>query len=224
VRLWREPAARAAAIDAILAAWEHDDQPALDAALRRVDHAVVLGLTALGLPRGTIARRRFERVERGFTARKEPGCDLVFDAVAVHLQLRVHRAPDDLFCTWVHESIHARQPYADGHRRESTTVRGYEEGLAEGLARLVVLSQPGMAHAPRRRGDYYVAAYEELAALLGRPVEAVWRLLWPLPAGRVQAGFRDALPDLLGRRLAGSRILMVARRADSIFATAQAQR
>ena len=62
-------------------------------------------------------------------------------------------------------SIHARQPFAPSFRAESRLAAGYEEGLAEGLARRIMRAQPGMQPMEHTFGRY-VAAYETLAARL----------------------------------------------------------
>jgi hypothetical protein len=54
------------------------------------------------------------------------------------------RGPDSTIRTWVHESIHGRRSYADDHLAEYRTWSGYEEGLAEGLARIVTRGRAGL--------------------------------------------------------------------------------
>lgn len=68
--------------------------------------------------------------------------------------------------TWVHESIHARQLYVPGHTREYSQFSGYEEGLAEGLARLIVQGKAGMVP-PGQSYRWYVEAYRGAAGVFG---------------------------------------------------------
>jgi hypothetical protein len=111
------------------------------------------------------------------------------------------RGPDTTFRTWVHESVHARQPYVIGFRQEYARWRGYEEGLAEGLARSVVRDRAGMdpIEAAYR---YYVAGYRGLARALGVNVEQLWRRLFQLPTGRARDRFADAVDELRRERAA----------------------
>jgi hypothetical protein len=112
-------------------------------------------------------------------------------------------APDAVFRTWVHESLHARQPVAIGGE---AAVQGYEEGMVEGLTRRVLERYAGLA---RIGGsfEYYVAGYETLADVFGVDAEQLWRRLWAAPRGDVRARLPAAVQEL--RHTAGGGTLSV---------------
>jgi hypothetical protein len=60
------------------------------------------------------------------------------------------------------QSIHARRPYGDGFEIEYMRRRGYEEGLAEALARFIVRDTARLDPVTASY-EYYVAAYQSLA-------------------------------------------------------------
>lgn len=162
-------------------------------AVRRVDDAVVVGLQALGFPRGPVRRVLIEG-GLGPYGRKEPDCTLVLYGDQMRTLIADPRGSDSTFRTWVHESIHARQPYVQGYEREYLPNRGYEEGLAEGLARWVVRDMARMA--PRQVSyQYYVVAYQALAKAFGLEVDQLWRRLWMQPLGAVRLAFADVVND-----------------------------
>jgi hypothetical protein len=136
-RLWTDVEERRSALEAILAAWE-EGAADLPARVARVDRAVVAALEVLGLPRGPVRAVLVEASSRGWAGRKLPDCAIVLDALVLHSNLRLVNRPDSVIRTWLHESVHARQPYGPEAIRANRGFRGYEEGLAEGLARLVV--------------------------------------------------------------------------------------
>jgi hypothetical protein len=177
------------------------DPGALDRAVRRVDAAVVDGLRALGLPRGPVRR---VSLDAGFdvvapSGRKQADCTLVINGNLLEALLADPRGPDTTFRTWIHESIHARQPFAAGHESEYRRHRGYEEGLAEGLARLVVRVKAGMD--PRESSyQYYITAYRGLTRAFDIDLEQLWRRLWARPLGQVRASFVHGVDDLRAER------------------------
>jgi hypothetical protein len=196
--IWADVAARQAAIEAIVQAWE-TGAPTLASHVERVDHAVVAGLRLLDMPRGPVREVRVHAAGRGWAGRKDPGCAIHLDALAMRVSMRVLARPDSVFRTWVHESLHARQPYAAGAAGERSVAPGYEEGLAEGLARVVTRAKAGM-RATGGTFDYYVAVYEVLAQVLEVNVELLWRELWQHPTGQVRAAFVDIVTAAYLRR------------------------
>lgn len=218
--IWGDAHVRYDALAAIVTAWERDDGIALREALIWVDDAVVAGLRVLGLPRGPVRRLRFEITGRGWRGRKLPDCDLVFDAGAVQQAIRRLRLPDDGFRTWVHESIHARQLLAPRYQAESRLALGYEEGLAEGLARLVAHHRAGMA-IREQSYNLYVAAYETLAEALGVSAERLWRELWNSAPGEVRYAFLGVVEQARGHLTTRQRQSLRGR-ADVVFSTPRA--
>lgn len=186
-----------------------------------VDRAVVAVLNRAGLPRGNQVRGPFvEPVGHGWAGRKAPDCRLLIDTLEFHDLHGLIRA-DSLLKTWLHESIHGRQPYAPGSAEEWRLHRGFEEGLAEGLARILAEAlglQPVLASF-----DHYVAAYRTLAVALGISAEELWRRLWGYPVGTVATAFMHEVEDVLARHghsplVPVQRVRLFAR-ARSVFST-----
>jgi hypothetical protein len=214
LRIWADTAERARALQAILDAVEGRGD--LHAALRRVDSAVESGLAALGLRRGAVPAVLLEAGQPAWAGLTD--ADATIHLAGTSLRALVSRgAPDEFFRTWVHESLHARGPRLVV---AETAVPGYEEGMAEGLARRVLLKH---ASVPRIEGgfDHYVAGYETLAEVLGLDVEHLWRRLWEVPRGEVRARFVGAVEAL--RTAGGQGTLSVEQEArlrgaaDSVF-------
>lgn len=178
-----------------------NDPAALERAVRRVDVAVVDGLRALGLPRGPVRRVSLDATLAIFapSGKKQADCTLIINGSLLETLLPDPRGPDTTFRTWVHESIHARQPFGAAHASEYRRQRGFEEGLAEGLARVVTRAKAGMD--PRESSyQYYVTAYRSLARAFDLDLEQVWRRLWTRPLGAVRASFVDVVDDLRAER------------------------
>jgi len=139
--------------------------------------------------------------------------------------LYTHREADDLFRTWVHESLHARQQFARGHAQEYSVTRGYEEGMVEGLSRLIVVNRAAMPYRPPS-SNYYVTAYDTLAYEAGIPVEELWRQLWEHAAGAVRLHFVDTVAQLIfkhsGRMLTGRQLSQLRVCADRAFGSSRA--
>jgi hypothetical protein len=95
---------------------------------------------------------------------------------------------DDVFDTWVHEAIHARALCDDEalYRDHS----GYEEGIAAGVAHVLVSAAAGGA---RLWAPYPVATYVGLAQALRVDPLDLWRRCARFPPGRVQ----EHLPHLV---------------------------
>jgi hypothetical protein len=200
LRLWGDATQRLSALEAIVVAWETSAAD-LELAVARVDRAVVDGLQALSLPRGPIREVRIESRGRGWLGHKDADCSLVLDAERMSAVIRDLQRPDTVFRTWVHESLHARQPFAPSVGQEQRRFRGFEEGMVEGLARLVTLENARMTPLASSY-DYYVGAYRSLADVLAINLEQFWRALWRSPTGEVQTAFMSVL-DALQRERSG---------------------
>jgi hypothetical protein len=186
----RDPEQRVSLIDGIVTHARAGD-------ILMVDRAVVAILDRVGLPRGRQVRGPIvEPVGRGWAGRKAPDCRLLIDTETFRALDGVVRA-DSLLKTWLHESIHGRRPYASGFAEEWRLHRGFEEGLAEGLARSIAAEldlNPVLASY-----SLYVAAYRSLAAALDVPVYQIWRRLWELAAGGVATRFMAGIEDVIAR-------------------------
>jgi hypothetical protein len=217
-RLWDDAGERHHALEAIVLAWRLDRSD-LAALIHRVDQAVTLGLAACGLPRGPVIEVRIEAGWTPWRGRKTPGCELLLSAV--HLQELIEEASsDDVFRAWIHESLHARQPFALGSRAEYRDHRGYEEGLVEGLTRQVTSQLANIT--PRDQPfSYWVAVYAALAEIIGVRVNALWRSLWTYPAGDVRSHFVEVVERLRFASghagLSGRQVALLQLRADSMF-------
>jgi hypothetical protein len=103
-------------------------------------------------------------------------------------------APERIWHSWIHESLHARRPATTYRAEEVERWMGYEEGLVEGLPR-VVEQRAGIAV-----GDlpfeFYVAAYRALAEAAGIELERLLRGLWRLAPGDVRAHLSDVVSEL----------------------------
>jgi hypothetical protein len=222
--LWADAGERRRALEAIVAAWEAGS-PNLAAVVARVDAAVVEGLRALGLPRGPVREVRVDLFGRGWLGRKTPECDLFVDAARMRAFVRNLDEPDTVFRSWVHESLHGRQPYDLRADSADAQWRGYEEGLVEGLADLVTRVKAGMRPGASAY-TVFVATYRALAAVANIDVELLWRTLWVFPVGQVRASFVDVVDDL--RRARSGRVLTAQHRtrllalADHLFRSRQA--
>lgn len=188
-------------------------------AVQRVDDAVVVGLRALGFPRGPVRRVVIEGGLGPF-GRKEPDCTLKIFGDQMRAVLGQPDGPDSLFRTWIHESIHARQRFAVDHEREYQPWRGYEEGMTEGLARLLVRNRAGMRAYSDSYGCY-VVAYETLAIVVGIELEQLWQRLWGMPLGAVRSAFVGTIDGLrresIGQSLAPRQREQLQGIADSRF-------
>jgi hypothetical protein len=162
----------------------------------RVDDAVVAGLTALRFPRGPVRAVRVERVGRAWLGRKVSDCAILFDDLVLARLTGRDRA-DRLFKTWLHESLHARALPVLGVAAERRDFRGYEEGLAEGIARLITHEKAAIPHFEAAY-TYYVEAYRTLAVVLGLDLETLWRQLWTYAPGAVRDGLTTLVDQYVG--------------------------
>lgn len=219
-RLWRSPAERRRALEAIANALDHHD-PSLDSAVQRVDRAIVEALHALSLPRGPVHEVRLTDEQRAWAGIKYPDCSLVLDAGHLLQQLGQVGSPNSTFRTWIHESLHARQPFALHSALEQRRYRGYEEGMVEGLTRLIV--EKGALRPVLASYDYYVTAYRTMARTLGLTPERLLRQLWTYPTGEVRVGLVEAVDSLQRDQLEGDLVAVDHARlraiADTVFAS-----
>lgn len=120
-------------------------------------------------------------------------------------QTFVSKRSEALLATWIHESLHARQPFAPDAQREIRSFVGYEEGMVEGLTRTICAAH---ADIPVTTGSYdaYVACYESLARMIGVPSELIYRELWQYAPGTLRAHFFDALRRVLYNSHSGVRV------------------
>jgi hypothetical protein len=181
LRFWGEPSVRARMLRAILTA---ADTAARTRALRAVDDAVTSGMAALGFPRAPV--RSLSLVlphDAGDLGVKYFTCELQIGLPGLRRALGPGGAPDEVVETWIHESAHGRQfPWSPSARAE-LQFRGFEEGLAEGIAGLVshwAAFVPGVPVYGR-----YVQTYEILADLLGINPEMIYRRLYRHTNGAV---------------------------------------
>lgn len=217
--VWGDAGTRRAALEDVARAWQHGRDERLTAAVARVDAAVTAGLAALGMPRGPVAAIRLVRPLAPFGL-KHPGCSLDRSGTYMRLSFDLYHQPDAILRTWIHESIHARQPYTPDYLAELIPHRGFEEGLADGLAGWITSEQAGMeARDPSYAG--YVRAYRALATVLRVTPAVLWRQLWVYPHGRVRAELPDLIMDrgvfAAGRVLTGRARIGFIQTADDLF-------
>ena len=227
-RLWVDARYRHVVLGDIVAAVTYpglDDR--LAEAVSIVDRAIEIGLAHLGIPRGPINFPiRVEPRTVGRNAVKLEECSLILSSSYLRLLPRLYSTLDPAFRTWLHESIHARQPYYADWRVEFESWEGYEEGLADGMAN--VLCSWADATIPETR-DYvaYVQAYRGLAAILHLPEWALLRRLWYFPTGQVREGFPTVVDEqyrqLTGRGLTVDAVTRLRSTADTLFATGRTE-
>ncbi len=217
-RIWTDAEERARSIEAVVNGLDGEEST-LRAAIQRLDRAVRVGLRALGFPRAPI---RGVEVDHGlvlWAARKDADCTIYLSAQSLRAVLR-QKKPDDIFRTWVHESLHARQPFSPNYRREYAPFPGFEEGLVEGLARSLLEQHAGF---PAIAGsfDYYVAGYRALVAALEFEPDLIWQAMWRVRPGDVRGSLPVVLDALnrqqTGSRLEATRLSKLAGVADTIF-------
>jgi hypothetical protein len=179
-------------LSAILAA---SDSALRTRALRAVDDAITSGMAALGFPRAPVRSLSLVLPRLpGQMGIKLATCDLQIGRPSLQNALGPGGFPDEVVETWVHESVHGRLfPWSRDLSRERL-FRGFEEGLAEGIARLVSRQAgfiPGLPTYGR-----YVQTYEALADVIGVTVEAIYRRLYVLSYGSVMARFSAEIDAL----------------------------
>jgi hypothetical protein len=223
-RLWLDTRYRHIVLGDIVAAVTYPGrEDRLAAAVFVVDHAIEVGLAHLGLPRGAINLPvRVEPRAVGRNAVKYEDCRLVLSSSYLRMLPRYYSSLEPVFRTWLHESIHARQPYDEAWRAEFEPWEGYEEGLADGMAN--VLGSWAGAIIPETT-DYvaYVQAYRTLATALQMSTWALWRRLWHFPTGQVRVGLLRMIEEryyqLTDRRLPADTAIRLRSTADALFAS-----
>lgn len=167
----------------------------------RIDDAVRGGMRAFGLRRGRKSSAIVMPLGSGVRGRKTLDCFIQINASYVAEMLGERGAPDGIFKTWVHESLHARKPFADPDivNGEYPMHQGYEEGLVEGLARWMTRDKARMDYVSTYAS--YVRAYEVLAEILGVETVALWRRLWRYPFGKVRSAFPEEIGHIWYTRI-----------------------
>lgn len=184
-RFWSDPTHRERMLRDIL---EARGREARARALRAVDDAITQGMTALGFPRAPIRSLSLVALSRpAIAGQKYSTCELQIAYPALQRELGPGGAPDAIVETWIHESVHGRHVPWGPNARIEFAWRGFEEGLAEGVTRLMS-RQAGLTPGLPTYGRY-VQTYEELAHVLGVSAEVVYRKLYVLANGSVMDGF-----------------------------------
>src|SRR5687767_6010620 len=113
--LWNDGAARRRVFDALLAAWVAGDTETLSAIITAVDRAVVERLAAHGLPGGVKPRVVLVPGTQSWLARWNGVThELLIAADGLRLLLPFEGGYEAALYAWVHESLHARHPFANG--------------------------------------------------------------------------------------------------------------
>jgi hypothetical protein len=219
--LWGDAEARTQVLLDLLAAWDRDDSAALGRALLRLDSAVTAGLAALGLGRDPGAAVRLDRYARGWIGRVAIDGTIHLDVDQVRHYVVEERQPDRVVHTLVHESLHARAPATPARGAEAAQWKGYQEGMVEGLTRIVTGDRAGMRVLDPAY-DFYVAAYRALAVVARLDLEELWRALWRARPGQVRERFAETV-DAVGRRrgapaLDAGQLRRLGRMGDRVFA------
>jgi hypothetical protein len=221
-RIWGDAGDRRRALEDLLSAWEAGSAEER-ALLHRVDDAIASGLKALDLPRGRLNGLRIEEGRPHFVGAKLPACVLVLSAEGMREWIRGRREPDVVFRTWIHESLHARLPIDPRAMSEHRQTEGYEEGLVEGLSRIITLERASLRLTADLPYTYYVQGYATLARAINVGAEQLWRELWRYPMGGVRAAFVDVIDHLrqgsTGAPMAEAQRLRLLGVADAVFSS-----
>src|SRR5690606_4903185 len=127
---------------------------------------------------------------------KNPACRIAINRKLVEDVIAGAVDVDKLMHTWVHESIHARQPFAGSWRVEDRRAPGLEEGMTDWLARRLIRRLTGWVNQNPHPYDNFVNAMEGLALALDEDPEQFLRRLWQNPIGRVS----DAVYEMIAER------------------------
>jgi hypothetical protein len=176
----------------------------------------------VGFPRGEIAGVSIVPLREGVRGRKRSTCTIEIDQGYITEMLGSRGTPDGIFKVWVHESLHARQPFATLRERfsEYPVYEGYEEGLVEGIARWMIHSLAGMEYVSAY--SRHVHAYESLAQVLEADITTIWRCLYRHPFGRVREAFPQEIGTLWYNRIRqGLAREQLQRIADRLFSVHQ---
>jgi hypothetical protein len=217
--LWGDANERHRAVAALVAAWDRGEPAGLAQAVDRIDGAVLAGLAAIGLGRQPASRIEVDSYGLRFRGRVTPGGSLQIDIERVRQQLAAGGSADRVFHTWVHESVHARAPSTAGRAQEYRHWPGYEEGLAEGLARLLTNECARMT-VEDAAYDFFVRAYSTLAQVAGVEIERLLRAVWRCPPGSVRDHFSETVAAAMierDRTLPLPQAVQLMRVADRVF-------
>src|SRR5215207_6157944 len=133
----------------MLDAWDISDHDRANAIASRLDRAVSEGLRLLMLPRGVSARLAMAEGQLTWLAKWVPAeHTILLSDVMARAQLLLPNGSDTVFRALVHESLHARSLPTMDAIAEDRSVRGYEEGLVDGLADLLVREKALMSPDP----------------------------------------------------------------------------
>lgn len=157
-------------------------------ALQAVDDAVSQGMAAFGFPRAPIRSLSLVTPQLpSIAGLKYITCDMQLSRPAVLRELGPGGAPDTIAETWIHESVHGRRFPWGANASAEVAFPGFEEGLAEGITRLLS-HQAGFVPGLPTYGRY-VQTYQALADVLGISPDAIYRSLFRLANGSVMDGF-----------------------------------
>ncbi|MFN3652216.1 MAG: hypothetical protein ACK47B_21775 [Armatimonadota bacterium] len=191
-RFWGDSRERRKLLRALRDAYDTGTLEERKAAVAAIDTHVAAGVRALGLERGTVRSVDVEPLQRAKGV-KRASCDLRIDPN--YLRRSLERRPDGVIRTWVHESMHARAPFQPSLSFEYTAYKGYEEGVVEGLARIITREKAGMLPSYGAYG-HYVRSYELLAEQIGTGLETLLRELWKARPGEVRMQLLGAVDRL----------------------------
>ncbi|MBT9260159.1 MAG: hypothetical protein KM310_10495 [Clostridiales bacterium] len=206
-RFWADRAYRGRLLADLYRALQSGDKAATRAAIQSIDNAVVYALERAGLPRGPVAdvivaSPAEEPSLQGAAGVKQPECRIMINSFRVKRAIEGLIDLDDVLRTWIHESIHARQPFSAGWSGGYGPYPGYEEGMVDGLARILVRRLTGFRVAYDHPYDNYVNAMTGFARALGMKPEDLMRRLWIQPIGLVRAELERVIEENIGYPLA----------------------
>ena len=164
-------------------------------AIFRMDRAVVEALAAVGLLRGPVQGIEFQSGFVPWNGRKHPDCTLFLSQMQLINAVRLDQL-DVYISSWIHESLHARQPYRDTSQ-VSREWPGYEEGLVGALTQRVLTA--GGITGVRHSFPYYETGYEVFSLVAEVDMDLLLRLLWSHPTGYVRQAFGPTINEMRSR-------------------------
>lgn len=191
---WEDAEERAGALAALVAAWERGD-PGLPEYIARIDREIIGLLERRRLPRGPIAGIEIIDGLRPWLARKLHDCALLLSGQAMRARVGTSET-DDIYRSWIHESLHARRPFVPLYAFEYRAHLGYEEGLVETLVRFVLRETIGR-EISNQLLDYHAAAWAALALELEVPLDYLARTAWEMDPGAVRTAYVQVIDAVL---------------------------
>jgi hypothetical protein len=161
-----------------------------------VDNLVVGGMRACGFPRPALTGLSLVTLP-GTAGVKLPSCHLRIGLE--EFESALGSWPDEVIVTWIHESVHGRHGPWTAVSSAAQHHRGYEEGLAEGIAQLVARIAGLTIDTPLY--PHFVRSYEILATVLELKPEHLYRRLWHVRHARIE----DQFDHLVNQMVAESR-------------------